>query len=113
MVCEKSVEEIDFLYGEDVLGHLEVEDVLRKEGLQFEYCNGYSVESGYVYLVDVPSLQQKAALHKVVVDFRDPNERIVLDPKFGIDEAYYPQFIGRERSLPFGNAIRVWRKGGE
>jgi len=110
MVAGVTVEDVIEKVGPQPLGHELLEELFNFYHLKHEYIHGYSIDVGSVYIVDVPSLQTKATLHKIVLDLRGTDAPVlVYDPMLSQGEAYTIEML-TNGVLPFGNAIKVWKE---
>lgn len=72
---------------------VEVADILVNEGFMFKRELAGTVTTlfpGSVYMLTVASLNIPGGLHQILVDYRDPERPVVLDPAKGyLDRKYY------------------------
>lgn len=92
----------------NIIDHNMIERFLVQNFIKPEQVQGYSITPGFVYIVDVPSLQQKAMLHKIIIDTRSGIFSI-HDPIYGTGGEDYQTLFreGMLERIPFGNAIRL------
>ena len=91
MLAGVSVEGVIEKYGHpDGVYEWEESSFAQRMGLDFIKYHTDKVAPGRVYLITVPSLNIPNSLHRVVVDYREAENPVVLDPNMGKEgKAHY------------------------